>query len=216
MTAPEEQERRHPRNHRRPYQGLPHAAVRGHVPHLLVRPLPEAADRDPLTPLRGQPPHLDINWVNVPAGLSADEKPPWLEKLLSENGQGFTLTTSRRRINLRRPAGRRFQSLPRPREGRKISTGRRSITSPTSSSGHSLPETSGTYRFGPATVKGTFCGRRRRPQLQRPADCRRRPGRPGRSSRGPSPRPATFCGGVGQYTVSAAASPTTCGPSETR
>src|SRR5262249_32006577 len=58
---------------------------------VLVRPLPDDPDRDPLVPLRRRPPHLDVNWVDVPAGLTGDDKARWLEKLLAENGSGFTL-----------------------------------------------------------------------------------------------------------------------------
>ena len=35
---------------------------------VLVRPLPDGSDRDPVGPLRRSPPHLEINWVDLPAG----------------------------------------------------------------------------------------------------------------------------------------------------
>ena len=38
---------------------------------VLVRPLPDDADRDPLTPLRRDPPHVNVNWVELPAGSPA-------------------------------------------------------------------------------------------------------------------------------------------------
>ena len=58
---------------------------------ILVHPLPDDPDRDPLLPLRRRPPHLDANWVDLPGGLSGDDKARWLEKLLADNGSGFTL-----------------------------------------------------------------------------------------------------------------------------
>ncbi len=180
------------------------------VLRILVRPLPEAADRDPLTPLRRQPPHLEVNWVDVPAGLSADEKPRWLEKLLSENGTGFTLNdvTMRSGSIFDGPRAAVFH-LYRGREKAKDFDGQTVNYFAYELKRTFTPETSGTYRFGPATVKGTFVdgveGRNysgRRIVAVAPAvqvEVREVP----------SPRPATFCGGIGQYTVSAAASPTT-------
>ena len=42
-------------------------------------------------PLRRRPPHVDVNWVDLAAGLTGDDKARWLERLLAENGSGFTL-----------------------------------------------------------------------------------------------------------------------------
>jgi hypothetical protein len=209
VTAPEEQDLVVPEitaDRERVYPTQPfEVALR-----ILVRPLPDAADRDPLTPLRRQPPHLDINWVDLPAGLSADEKPRWLEKLLSEKNIGFTLNdvTMRSGSIFDGPRAAVFD-LYRGREKAKGLDGQ-----PINYFAYELkrtftPEQAGTYQFGPAIVKGTFVD-----------------GLEGRSYNGrrivavapslqvevrevPSPRPATFCGGIGKYTVSAAVSPTT-------
>ena len=35
---------------------------------VFVRPLPDDPERDPVTPLRRRPPHIDVNWVDLPAG----------------------------------------------------------------------------------------------------------------------------------------------------
>ena len=50
---------------------------------VLVRPLPGGSDRDPVAVLSRRPPHLEINWVDPPAGLSGDDKKTWLNKLLA-------------------------------------------------------------------------------------------------------------------------------------
>jgi BatD DUF11 like domain len=176
---------------------------------VLVRPLPDDPDRDPLIPLRRRPPHIDTNWVDLPGGLSGDEKSHWLEKYLAENGSGFTLN------DLATRSGSFFGgtqqavfNLYRGRERRNGLDGQpvnyfvyelnRKITG----------EKAGTYGVGPAVVKGSFVD-----------------GKEGSSYTGrrlvavasavsvevseiPLPRPATFCGGIGHYRVTAAASPT--------
>jgi hypothetical protein len=177
---------------------------------VLVRPLPDAPDRDPLIPLRRRPPHLDVNWVEPPAGLSGDDKSRWLEELLAENGTGFTLND----ITMR---GGSFLAGPRAAvfnlfRGRETRTGldghpvnyfvyelKRRLTS----------ERAGTYALGPAIVKGSFVGGtedgnytgRRLVAIAPTASVEVR--------EVPSPRPATFCGGIGNYRVAASASPTT-------
>ena len=127
---------------------------------VLVRPLPNGADRDPLTPLRRQPPHIEVNWVDVPAGLSGDDKARWLEKLLSEDGSGFALND----VTMR--SGASFFDGPRAavfnlyqgRESRKGLDG-----SPVNYFVYELKrkftgEKTGTYTLGPAIVKGSFVG----------------------------------------------------------
>ncbi len=44
------------------------------VLRVLVRPLPDDSERDPLTPLRHDPPHINVNWVELPAGFSGQDK----------------------------------------------------------------------------------------------------------------------------------------------
>jgi hypothetical protein len=40
---------------------------------VLVHPLPDDSDSDPVGPLRRRPPHVDVNWVDLPAGLAGDD-----------------------------------------------------------------------------------------------------------------------------------------------
>jgi len=176
---------------------------------VLVRPLPDDPDRDPLVPLRRRPPHLEANWVDLPPGLTGDDKARWLEKLLAENGSGFTLNDVATR------SGSFFDgprlavfSLYQRRESRKGLDGRpvnyfiyelkRKMTA----------EKAGTYPFGPAIVKGSFVagmegssytGRRLVAVVRLvPVEVREVP----------LPRPATFCGGIGDYRLAASANPT--------
>ena len=85
---------------------------------VLVRPLPDDPDRDPLVPLRRRPPHIDVNWVDLPAGLTGDDKARWLEKLLAEDGSGFTLNdvTTRQRLVFRGTAAGGLQPVPGARK----------------------------------------------------------------------------------------------------
>ena len=101
---------------------------------VLVRPLPDDPDRDPLQPLRRRPPHIDVNWVDLPAGLTGDDKARWLEKLLAENGSGFTLNDV---DHAERPRSSKDRGWRSSTSTRGVKAGRgsmagRSITSSTS------------------------------------------------------------------------------------
>jgi hypothetical protein len=177
---------------------------------VLVRPLPDESDRDPVVPLRRRPPHLDVNWVEPPAGLSADDKKTWLEKLLSENDTGFTLNevTTRSGSFFEGPRLAVF-SLYQGRETRPGLDGkpvnyfvyelRRRLTA----------VRSGTFKLGPAIVKGSFVD-----GMEGSTYTARRlvavaPAVSLEVRQVPSPRPATFCGGIGSYRLAASASPGT-------
>ena len=176
---------------------------------VLVRPLPDDPDRDPLVPLRRRPPHLDVNWVDLPAGLTGDDKARWLEKLLAENGSGFTLNdvTTRSGSFFEGPRLAVF-NLYQGRESRKGLDGRpvnyfvyelkRKLTA----------EKAGTYALGPAIVKGSFVE-----GMEGSSYTGRRlvavaPAVSVEVREVPAPRPATFCGGIGNYRLAASASPT--------
>ena len=179
---------------------------------VLVRPLPDEADRDPLAPLRRRPPHVEVNWVDPPNGLTGEDKARWLQNQLADNGGGFTLND----VTMRGGAFSFFDgpraavfNLYRGRESRPGLDGKpvnyfvyelkRTLTA----------EKAGTYTLGPALVKGSFVNgmegsgyRGRRLVAVAPAvsievrDV-------------PAPRPAGYCGGIGNYHVTASAAPTT-------
>ena len=60
---------------------------------VLVRPLPDEPDGDPLQPLRRRPPHIDVNWVDLPAGLTGDEKPAGSKNSWPRTAAGSRSTT---------------------------------------------------------------------------------------------------------------------------
>jgi hypothetical protein len=176
---------------------------------VLVRPLPDDPDSDPLVPLRGRPPHLDINWVELPAGLSGDDKTRWLEKLLASNGSGFTLNnlTTRSSAFFEGPRLAVF-SLYQGRESRKGFDGgpvnyfvyelKRKLTA----------EKAGTYALGPAIVKGSFVQGMEGTSYTAQRLVAVAPKVSVEVREVPIPRPATFCGGIGNYRLTASASPT--------
>ena len=178
---------------------------------MLVRPLPDDPDRDPLVPLRRRPPHLDVNWVDLPAGLSGDDKARWLEKLLAENGSGFTLND----ITTRSGVFSFFEgprlavfNLYQGRESRKGLDGqpvnyfvyelKRRLTA----------EKAGTYTLGPAIVKGSFVDGTEGGSYTGRRLVAVAPAVSVEVREVPAPRPATFCGGIGEYRLAASASPT--------
>jgi hypothetical protein len=176
---------------------------------VLVRPLPDDPERDPLLPLRRLPPHLEINWVDLPAGLSGDDKARWLEKLLADNGSGFTLN------DLSTRSGSIFDgprlavfNLYQGRESRKGLDGHSVNYFVYELTRKLTAEKAGTYRLGPAVVKGSFVA-----AMQGSSYAGRRlialaPVVPVEVRDVPVPRPATFCGGIGNYRLAASANPT--------
>jgi hypothetical protein len=176
---------------------------------VLVRPLPQDQDEDPLRPLRRHPPHIDTNWVELPAGLRGVDNARWLEKLLSDDGSGFTLNTvSTRSASFFEGPRLAVFNLYHGRETRKSIDGgpinyfvyelKRRFTA----------EKAGSYTLGPAVVKGSFVDgmegssftARRLVAVASATTVEVRDV--------PVPRPATFCGGIGNYGLAASANPT--------
>jgi hypothetical protein len=141
--------------------------------------------------------------------LTADDKARWLEKLLADNGSGFTLNdfTMRSGSIFDGPRAAVF-GLDHGRESRKGLDGgpvnyfvyelKRKLTA----------EKAGTYALGPAIVKGSFVqgmegGRYTGRRLVAVA-----PAVSVEVREVPSPRPSSFCGGIGSYRLAASASPT--------
>ncbi len=175
---------------------------------VLVHPLPNDPDQDPLFPLRRRPPHIEVNWVDLPSGFSGDEKARWLEKLLAENGSGFTLNdvTMRSGSFFEGPRAAVF-SLPQVREKRKDLGGREVNYFVYELKRRLVAEKAGNYALGPAVVKGSFVS-----GMEGGSYTGRRlvavaPAAPLEVREVPVPRPATFCGGIGNYRVAASARP---------
>ncbi len=175
---------------------------------VLVRPLPNEPDQDPLGPLRRRPPRIEANWVDLPAGLSGDDKSRWLEKLLADNGYGFTLNDiATRSGSFFGGSQAAVFNLYHGRENRNGLDGRpvnyfvyelkRKITG----------EKAGTYTLGPAVVKGLFVEKVEEGSYVGRGLIAVAPAVLIEVREVPQPRPATFCGGIGKYGVAASASP---------
>jgi hypothetical protein len=176
---------------------------------VLVRPLPDDDEHDPTIPLRRNPPHINVNWVDLPAGLSGDDKAQWLQKLVADNGIGFTLNdiTMRSGSFFDGPRAAVFNLL-QAREHRKGLDGKDVNYFGYELKRKLIPEKAGTYTLGPGVVKGSFAdGMQGSKYIARrlvaiaaavPVEVREVP----------VPRPATFCGGIGKYRVTASAGPT--------
>ena len=174
---------------------------------VLLRPLPES-DESPLLPLRRQPPQIQMSWVDIPDGLTTGGTAEWLQPLMSQNDAGFRINEISASTGLffggARPA---VFSLPQVRETRNGLDGQ-----PINYFSHELtrqftPEKTGRYEFGPALVKGTFVdeviGReyqgRKLVAIAAAVSVEVR--------EVPTPRPATFTGGIGEFLIAASANP---------
>ncbi|MFN0053148.1 MAG: BatD family protein [Planctomycetales bacterium] len=175
---------------------------------VLVRPLPDAQDRDPLLPLRRQPPHLEASWIDPAAGLSAPDKNRWLQSLLADNGAGFSVNevTVRSGSVFDGPRAALF-SLARGREEREGLDGRPVNYFVYELSRTFTPERTGEYRFGPSLVKGTFVeGSEERSYTGRKLVAVT-PVATVSVREVPTPRPASYCGAIGNYKIAASAHP---------
>lgn len=176
---------------------------------VLVRPLPDGSDRDPVAPLRRSPPHIEINWVDLPAGLTGDDKIRWLEKQLSDDGSGFTLNevTTRSGSFFEGPRLAVFNLYQR-RESRKGLDGRPINYFVYELKRRLTAEKAGTIPLGPALVKGSFVDGKEGSSYTARRLVAVAPMVALEVREVPLPRPATFCGGIGNYRVAASASPT--------
>ena len=178
---------------------------------ILIKPLPDVPNRDPLIPLcqAGKAPGLQINWIDTPAGLNADDARTWLQKSVSNNNVGFTLnnignqdafTFFEKRLAL--------FGLSAGREKRNGLSGasidyflyelKRTFTA----------KQPGTYRFGPASLKGQIVNGMSGRQYSAAPLFAMAPLQSVEVRAVPAPRPPLFCGGIGNYKVSVTASPT--------
>ena len=174
---------------------------------VLVQPLPDS-DANPLQSLRRRPPHLQVSWVDAPAGLTTDQTSEWLQPLMSENDIGFTLNeVSASTGSFFGGSRAAVFDLAKGRESRNGLDGKAIDYFVYELSRRFTPEKTGRYSFGPALVKGTFvAGAQKGEYLARrlvaiaaavSVEVRVVP----------SPRPATYTGGIGEYQVAASASP---------
>lgn len=176
---------------------------------ILVQPLPGSDARiNPLRPLRRQPPHIEINWVDVPAGISANKQSEWLQPLLARDGAGFTLNdVSARTDSFFGGSQAAVFDLSKGRETRDSLDGRIINYFANELTRTFTAEKAGLYTFGPAIVKGVFVTGMKLDEYEvkriiaiaAPLTIEVRDV--------PAPRPASFCGGIGDYQWSVSASP---------
>jgi len=178
---------------------------------ILIKPLPDAPNRDPLFPLcmarQPRPPALQVPWVNTPEGLKTDDLQTWLQKRVSNNNVGFTINNipaqdafaffERRLVRFDLSAGREIRKgLDGTNINYFVYELKRTFTA----------KQEGDYRFGPATLKGLIVnGVGRGEYSATPVYAMAEPQSVG--ARLPLPRPPSFCGGIGSYRVTATASP---------
>ena len=175
---------------------------------VLVQPLPNNPSIDPLTPLQQRPPHLQVNWVDPPSGLTASDKASWLQPLLADDGVGFTLNDVNTRTGsfFDGPRSAVF-NLRNGRETREDLTGKKVNYFVYELSRTLTPEKTGEYSLGPALVKGTFVAGAEKKEYRGRRLVASAPAIRVEVREVPSPRPSTFCGGIGDYKVTASASP---------
>lgn len=175
--------------------------------NILIQPLPESGE-DPLQPLRRQPPHLQINWLEVPEGLSANETSEWLQPLMSESGSGFTINeVSASTGSIFGGSRAAVFDLSKVQETRNGLDGTPIKYFTYQLTREFTPEKTGEYSFGPALVKGTFVGGVKGKEYLGRRLVAMSPAVSVAVREVPSPRPATYTGGVGDYLVAASASP---------
>ena len=175
---------------------------------VLVKPIPNSSF-DPVQVLRRRPPHLQTDLVNIPEGLKADDKSEWLRSMLSKSGAGFTIN------DFSTQSGSLFDSpkaavfdLRSGRETRKDLEGNEVEYFVYEMTRNFTAERTGTYTFGPAVVKGTFVTGSDGTDFNGKKLVAIAPAIQVLVKEVPSPRPATFTGGIGSYSVKAIASRT--------
>jgi hypothetical protein len=191
-------------SHKRVYPTQPFTVTA----RVLVHPLPNGMTGDPLSPVQSQPPHLQINWADVPSGLTAEETNRWLQPLVSDDGVGFTLNDIKARSNSFFETSRAAVfGLSKGRATRDGIDGNQIRYFVYELTRTFTPEKTGEYSFGPVFVKGTFVSgiEKRKPVGRRLVAIAAATTVEVREV--PSPRPATYCGGIGEYKVTASASP---------
>lgn len=167
--------------------------------------------KDPLKFLVRNPPSIKIPWIDAPNGLSSQDPSRWLNALITEDGSGFSIN------NLATGGGIFFDS---PRlalfdlydgivkrknsEGEEVSYHKYSI------SRSFKAEQPGVHRLGAVMIKGTFPLRYDGDRLLGKKIAVLSNAVEIEAKEVPRPRPDTFIGGIGAYSLEASATPTIC------
>jgi len=174
---------------------------------ILLRPLPDEPNRDPLLPLN-QPPAIQINWADpVPQGLQpTTDLSNWLQNLKSRDEHGFSVN------NLSYGGGGFFGqllvcNLAVGREMHATLDGKNLEYYVYELKRSFRAEKNGTYSFGPASIKGLFVDgvKQRRYTGRKLVVTSNEASVEVREL--PAQRPAGFSGGVGAFNIDASAAP---------
>ncbi len=176
--------------------------------NILVKPLPDDSTTNPLSPLRRKPPKLTVNWVSGIEGLDNQDGKEWLQSLLARNGVGFSLNDF--------TVNNGFFFSDNETAVFDLYQGRETRTDLSGQSvnyfKYTLTRTftgrqPGVFTFGPATIKGTFVSGIRGDEYAAKRLAAIASATSVEVREIPSPRPATYCGGIGNYTWKATATP---------
>ncbi len=178
---------------------------------ILIRPTPTLETREPLSLLE-RPVDLQLDWVEPVGGLSTGDASSWLSPLLSHSGKGFTINGLTSQDNnpfsmLDGPRAAVFNLSVPAREKRNGTDGKpidyyvyelkRTFT----------PQRIGTFTFGGATLKGTFAEKVNGRQYTPRRLVMNIPPATVEVHDVPAPAPPTYCGALGTYKLTAAATP---------
>ncbi len=176
--------------------------------NILVKPLPDDSTTNPLSPLRRKPPKLMVNWVSGIEGLDTKDGKEWLQSLLARNGVGFSLNdfTVNNGFFFSDNETAVFD-LYQGRETRTDLSGQTINYFKYTLTRTFTGRQSGLFTLGPATIKGTFVSGIRGDEYIAKRLAAIAPAISVEVREVPAPRPATYCGGIGNYTWKATATP---------
>ena len=167
---------------------------------ILVKPIDDFGV-DPMRTLkqmRQNPPSIQLTWLKSPDGVRATEEvSDWLQPLISRNNAGFSINDVSGRAGFLERQKLVVFDLGNGREKRDGLDGISIDYFVYELERKFISEKPGTYTFGPVVVKGTF--ETRTITIAPPVTVR--------VLEIPTPRPANFIGGIGDYHISATATP---------
>lgn len=175
---------------------------------ILVKPLPDSR-RDPLQAVRRPPPQLTVGWIDPPEGLQTEDKSDFLQSKLSKSGIGFTLNDySTQGVSLFDSPRKAVFDLNSGRETRKDLEGNEVEYFVYELTRSFVANRTGTFTFDNALVKGVFVTGEKEGEYQGRRIVAIAPSIAVEVKDVPTDRPDNYTGGIGQYQMSASATPT--------
>jgi len=173
---------------------------------VLIQPIADTGE-EPLRPLKRNPPMIQVNWLKPPDGVDTNDTSEWLQPLLSKNNVGFSIN------GVNADSGSFFRQrlavfdLSSGREKRDGLQGTPINYFVYELERKFVAKKTGTYTFGPASVKGTFATGITAREYDAARIVAIAPAVSVEVKEVPLPRPANFIGGIGNYVVNATATP---------